>query len=84
VERACAAGTQVSSISEGNLSEPNRTTGTNGVFVDECDATGMLTEYVCEAPFTCNGQCVYVQTGAVVPLKNNCALACKNGACTND
>ncbi|MET0790231.1 MAG: hypothetical protein ABW061_01805 [Polyangiaceae bacterium] len=72
------------SKSEGDLSHPNRTTGTNGAFVDECDAAGTLTEYVCAAPYACNGQCAFVETGEVVPLETRCVVGCKNGACLND
>lgn len=84
IERTCAEGTKLSSKSEGDISHANRTAGTNGAFVDECDCAGVLTEFVCEAPFTCSGQCSYVQTGQVVPVTTKCAVGCKNGACTTD
>jgi hypothetical protein len=84
VDRTCVAGAKLSAVSEGDPSHPNRTTGDNGVFIDECDASGVLTEFVCSAPFTCVGPCAYVESGQVAPLKTNCAIGCRNGACLTD
>jgi len=84
VDRTCVAGSKLPAVSEGDPSHPNRTTGDNGAFIDQCDASGVLTEFVCNAPFTCSGQCSYVESGQVEPLKTKCAVGCKNGACLTD
>ena len=48
---------------------PNRTTGANGSFADECDAGGILTEYACDAPF------VSVASPSQPPLQATRSLA---------
>jgi hypothetical protein len=59
--------------------------GTNGVFVDTCDAQGNLVQYSCETATTCgpgvNPGCSESTTGRVDSQNVNCSGHCAGGRC---
>jgi hypothetical protein len=64
---------------------PETWSGTNGTFVDACDANGNLTKYSCEVMQVCgpgpNPGCNEFDTGAVKSWSIDCAGHCVAGAC---
>jgi hypothetical protein len=63
------------------------TSGLNGNYRDQCDATGNLVEYVCEVIWQENcfpnpDPSCQQTTGRVVPYAIDCAGRCQNGACS--
>jgi hypothetical protein len=63
------------------------TSGLNGNYRDQCDATGNLVEYVCETTWQENcfpnpDPSCRQETGRVVPIAIDCAGRCQNGACS--
>jgi hypothetical protein len=60
------------------------TTGTNGTFTDECDASGMLKEYYCEYKTICGPgmtECAPYPTGNVISRTTACMFRCSGGGC---
>jgi hypothetical protein len=66
--------------------------GTNGTFVDSCDAQGNLTDYYCETMQTCTfptpqpdplPMCTSMNTGKVVSNSYDCSGHCMNGTCSD-
>lgn len=59
--------------------------GTNGVFVDSCDPSGNLVDYLCETRNICgpgpNPGCTQVATGAVISQTVDCSGHCIDGRC---
>jgi len=59
--------------------------GTNGTFVDSCDASGNLVDYLCETKTTCgpgpNPECTTSATGKVVSQNVDCSGHCSGGRC---
>ncbi len=59
--------------------------GTNGVFVDSCDPSGNLVDYLCETKNVCgpgpNPGCTEVATGAVISQNVDCSGHCTDGRC---
>jgi hypothetical protein len=70
-----------------NPDEKKTIEGTNGTFVDECDANGNLVEYVCDTETECgpppNPDCDTFQTGEVIPMEFDCDGTCVDGTCVS-
>jgi hypothetical protein len=63
------------------------TSGLNGSYRDQCDATGNLVEYVCEVIWQENcfpnpDPSCQQTTGRVIPYAIDCAGRCQSGACS--
>ena len=57
-------------------------TGSNGTFVDECDAEGNVVEYHCPMQQICGGMdCAPYPTGAAAPRTVTCDAGCELGVC---
>ena len=59
--------------------------GSNGTFVEACDAEGNLIEYRCDMQTLCGGgmDCAPYPTGAVSPVTYDCGGRCQDGVCSD-
>jgi hypothetical protein len=81
----CTADAGATMIGGGDPGIADTVRGSNGTFVDACDSTGNLVDYVCETMTVCisppNPLCQTYTTGRVVPKALNCSGHCTNGRC---
>jgi hypothetical protein len=81
----CAADAGVTVFGPGDPGIADTVHGTNGTFVDACDSTGNLVDYICETATVCgpgpNPGCRSYTTGLVVPKNINCSGHCANARC---
>jgi hypothetical protein len=81
----CASGAPATKAWFGDPEVFGQISGSNGTFLDACDASGNLIEAVCETETICEGEinpaCADFETGIVTTRTHDCAGTCSEATC---